>query len=148
VDERLLGKARTFDERRNSQCDQLISRCGKPLQHGRLALLPGTRQAFSRHSGIYRPMWLNCKPSPGAEADCLPLVGPESQIEEHAGRNTLLLIVPMSSDRLSLDRVGRHHCSSPFRRHGQINMHSQQSGRKGDISTLHRLVTFQLCVDT
>ena len=99
-------------------------------------LEPGARIAFSRHGGIYRPMWLE-QPNPGAEADCLPLVGPEAQVEERGGRNTLLLIVRMSSGRLSLDRVGRHHCPSPFRRHEQISMHSQRHGRKGDISTLH-----------
>ena len=68
-------------------------------------LEPGARTAFSRHDGIYRPMWLNARPNPGAEADCLPPVGPEAQVEERAGRNTLLLIVRMSSGRLSLDRV-------------------------------------------
>ena len=93
-------------------------------------------------------MWLNCRPNPGAEADCLPLVGPESQVEERAGRYTLLLIVPMSSGRLSLDRVGRHQSPSPFHRHGQINTHSQMRGPKEDISTLHQLGTFLLCVDT
>jgi hypothetical protein len=108
---------------------------------------PGARTAFSRHDGIYRPMSLK-QPNPGAEADCLPLAGPEAQVEERAGRNTLLLIVRMSSGRLSLDRVGRHHCPSPFHRHGQVNTHSQMQGCKGDISTLHRLGTFLLCVDT
>ena len=99
---------------------------------------PGARTAFSRHGGIYRPMWLSCQPNPGAEADCLPSVGPEAQVEERAGRNTLLLIVRMSSGRLSLERVGRHQSPSPFHRHGQINTHSQMRGCKGDISTLHR----------
>ena len=99
-------------------------------------LEPGARTAFSRHGGIYRPMWLE-QPNPGAEADCLPLVGPEAQVEERAGRNTLLLIVRMSSGRLSLDRVGRHQSPSPFHRHGQINTHSPMRGCKGDISTLH-----------
>jgi hypothetical protein len=109
--------------------------------------MPGARIAFSRHNGIYRPMWLNRKPNPGAEADCLPLVGPEARVEERAGRNTLSLIVRMSSGRLSLDRVGRHQSPSPFHRHGQINTHSQTGGRKGDISTWHKLGTFLLCVD-
>ena len=108
---------------------------------------PGARTAFSRHGGIYRPIWLNGQPNPGAEADRLPPVGPEAQVEERAGRNMLLLIVRMSSGRLSLDRVGRHHCPSPFHRHGQINTHSQMRGCKGDISTLHSWVTFLLCVD-
>ena len=93
-------------------------------------------------------MRLSCMPDPGAEANCLPPVGPESQVEERAGRNTLSLIVRMSSGRLSLDRVGRHHCPSPFRRHEQINTHSQSQGRKGDISTLHKMGTFLFCVDS
>ena len=76
-------------------------------------------------------MWLNCRPDPGAEADCLPPVGPEAQVEERAGSNTLLLIVRMSSGRLSLDPVGRHQSPSPFQRHGQINTHSQMRGCKG-----------------
>jgi len=63
-------------------------------------------------------------------------VGPESQVEERAGRYTLLLIVPMSSGRLSLDRVGRHQSPSPFHRHGQSNTHTQMRGCKGDIFTL------------
>ena len=96
---------------------------------------PGMR--FPRHDGIYRPMWLNHQPNPGAEADCLPPVGPESQVEERAGRNALLLIVAMSSGRLSLDRVGRHQSPSPFHRHEQTITHSQPRGCKGDISTLH-----------
>ena len=103
--------------------------------------------AFSRHDGIYRPMWLNCKPNPGAEANRLPLVGPEAQVEERTGRNTLSLIVPMSSGRLSLDRVGRHQSPSPFHRHEQINTRSQHQGCKGDLSTLHRMGTFLLCLD-
>jgi len=92
-------------------------------------------------------MWLHSQPNPGAEADCLPPVGPEARVKERAGRNTLSLIVQMSSGRLSLDRVGRHHCPSPFHRHGQINTHSPIRAGKGDISTLHGLGTFLLCVD-
>ncbi len=92
--------------------------------------------------------WLNCSQNPGAEADRLPLVGPESQVEERAGRNTLSLIVLMSSDRLFLDRVGRHQSPSPLHRHEQLNTHSLMTRVKGDISTLHRLGTFLLCVDT
>jgi hypothetical protein len=54
----------------------------------------------------------------------------------------------MSSDRLFLDRVARQHCPSPLHRHTQINMHSSDSPGKGDISTLHKRVTFLFCVDT
>jgi hypothetical protein len=78
------------------------------------------RLRFLRHSGIYRSDVAELQPNPGAEADRLPLVGPEAQVEERAGRNTLSLIVAMSSDRLSLDRVGRHQSPSPFHRHEQI----------------------------
>jgi hypothetical protein len=93
-------------------------------------------------------MWLTCKPTLGRKPTASRRSAPNPKLEEHAGRNMLPLIVPMSSDRLSLDRVGRHHCPSPFRRHEQINTHSQRHGCKGDISTLCRLGTFLLCVDT
>ena len=73
-------------------------------------------------------MLLNDKSIPGVEADCLPLVGPEAQVKERAGRNALILIVPMNSGRLSLDRVGRHHRPSPFHRHGQLNTRSLLRG--------------------
>jgi hypothetical protein len=116
----------------------------QPPKHIAEQLEPGARTAFSRHDGIYRPIWLNYSPNPGAEADPLPPAGPEAQVEERAGRSTLSLIVRMSSGRLSLDRVGRYQSRSPFHRHGQINTHSQPSGGKrtlllcteGDISTL------------
>ena len=42
----------------------------------------------------------------------------------------------MSSDRLFLDRVGRHQSPSPLHRHEQNNMHSASGLAKGDISTL------------
>ena len=42
----------------------------------------------------------------------------------------------MSSDRLFLDRVGRHQSPSPLHRHEQNNMHSSSGLAKGDISTL------------
>ena len=67
---------------------------------------PGMR--FSRHDGIYQSDVAEPQPYPGVEADRLPLVGPDARVEERAGRNTLWLIVSMSSGRLSLDRVGRH----------------------------------------
>ena len=95
---------------------------------------PGMR--FSRHGGIYQSDVAELQPNPGAEAFRLPPVGPESQVQERAGRNTLSLIVPMSSGRLSLDRVGRHQSPSPFRQHEQINTHSAEPRPKGGISTL------------
>jgi hypothetical protein len=42
----------------------------------------------------------------------------------------------MSSDRLFLDRVGRHQSPSPLYRHPQFNMHFSHAPAKGDISTL------------
>jgi hypothetical protein len=101
---------------------------------------PGMR--FSRHHGIYQSDVAEEQPNPGAEANRLPLVGPGSQVQERAGRNTLSLIVPMSSDRLFLDRVGRHQSPSPLHRHEQINTHSQVPMQKGDISTLQSWGTF------
>jgi hypothetical protein len=42
----------------------------------------------------------------------------------------------MSSDRLFLDRVGRHQSPSPLRRRPQNIMHSAEHQSKGDVSTL------------
>ena len=42
----------------------------------------------------------------------------------------------MSSDRLFLDRVGRHQSPSPLHRQWQNNMHFSGAQAKGDISTL------------
>jgi hypothetical protein len=50
----------------------------------------------------------------------------------------ILLIVRMSSDRLFLDRVGRHQSPSPLHRHEQSNTHISKPRPKGDISTLQR----------
>jgi hypothetical protein len=47
-----------------------------------------------------------------------------------------LPIVPMSSGRLFLDRVGRHQSPSLLHRHGQNTMHLAEPRPKGDISTL------------
>jgi hypothetical protein len=47
-----------------------------------------------------------------------------------------LPIVPMSSGRLFLDRVGRHQSPSLLHRHGQNSTHFAEPRAKGDISTL------------
>ena len=47
-----------------------------------------------------------------------------------------LLIVRMSSDRLFLDRVGRHQRPSPLHRHEKLTIASPCSTAKHDISTL------------
>ena len=54
----------------------------------------------------------------------------------------------MSSGRLFLDRVARQQSPSPLHRQPQHNTHFSDSPGKGDISTLHKRVTFLLCVDT
>src|ERR1035441_9187331 len=59
-----------------------------------------------------------------------------NQAEERAGSKRALPIVAMSSDRLFLDRVGRHQCPSPLHRHGQNNMRFAEPQAKGDVSTL------------
>ena len=89
---------------------------------------------FFRHRGIYRSDRGSFKNQ--TRAGALPPAGnshpgPRTRREEHA-----LLIVPMSSDRLFLDRVARQHGPSPLHRHAQINMHFSQARAKGDILTL------------
>ena len=63
------------------------------------------------------------RPKPGLE-HCLPPIAPNPSLrtrrEEHA-----LLIVPMSSGRLFLDRVARPHGPSPLHRHVQNNSIAQ-----------------------
>lgn len=98
------------------------------------AILRALSDAFLRHRGIYQSdvRWLN--PSLNGShrlALAAPHPGPRTRREDHA-----LLIVPMSSDRLFLDRVGRHQSPSPLHRHTQINMHFSEAWAKGDISTL------------
>jgi hypothetical protein len=90
---------------------------------------------FLRHRGIYQSDggWFS-NPSLSWSRHLPPAApDPDSRTrrEDH-----VLLIVPMSSDRLFLDRVGRHQSPSPLRRHAQINMHSSTPRAEGDISTL------------
>ena len=97
---------------------------------------------FPRHGGIYQSDAAHRQPNPGAEAGRLPLVGPEAQVKERAGRNTFSLIVPMSSGRLFLDRVGRHQSPSPLRRHAQTTTHFPSGPSKPERSTLLGSGTF------
>jgi hypothetical protein len=89
--------------------------------------------AFSRHGGIYRSDVFNtsCKPGPAYRF-------PAGSGPGHKARRkkTRLPIVATSSDRLFLDRVGRHQSPSPLHRHSQTNMLFSQAPAKGDISTL------------
>jgi hypothetical protein len=65
-----------------------------------------------------------------------PASRPRAQAKERAGRNTLFSSSAMSSDRLFLDRVGRHQSPSPLHRRPQNIMHSAEHQAKEDISTL------------
>ena len=67
---------------------------------------------------------------------------PRAQVKERAGRTTPFSSFAMSSDRLILDRVGRHQSPSPLHRHAQINMHPLLAWLKQDISTLRRIGHF------
>jgi hypothetical protein len=98
-------------------------------------ILRALSHAFFRHRGIYQSDGgFSLNPSLNGNhrlPPAAPHPGPRTRREDHA-----LLIVPMSSDRLFLDRVGRHQRPSPLHRHTQINMHSSKARAKGDISTL------------
>ena len=69
---------------------------------------------------------------PTASRWSAPGPGKRTRREDHAPSHR----PQMSSDRLFLDRVARQHCPSPLHRHPQINMHSAEAQRKGDISIL------------
>ena len=93
-----------------------------------------------RFSGMAESIWSDgvgkAKPNPGAEPTAsrwsAPRPGQRTRREEHAPSHR----PQMSSDRLFLDRVGRHQSPSPLHRHEQNNMHSASGLAKGDISTL------------
>ena len=84
-----------------------------------------------------------------AEAGVPPPVGrPRSPAKGRDGRGTPCPSSPMSSGRLFLDRVARQQSPSPLHRQPQHNTHFSNGPGKGDISTLHKRVTFLFCVDT
>jgi hypothetical protein len=74
------------------------------------------------------------KPWGGTEPP--PVGRPRAQVKERVGRTTPFSSSAMSSDRLFLDRVGRHQSPSPLHRQWQNNMHFSGAQAKGDISTL------------
>ena len=146
----ILGEWREVESRPlqgNAPRDRPVSRgisyslwsiCDDPFPATRFPQLsiPGARYAFLRHDGIYRSDVAEPKTKPGAGTNRLPLVGPEPQAKERAGRITLFSSSAMSSDRLFLDRVGRHQSPSPLHRRPQNITHSEKQSGKGDISTL------------
>ena len=99
-----------------------------------LTILRIPRMRFFRHRGIYRSdggLFPNQVRAGALSPDSGSCPGPRTRRENHA-----LLIVPMSSGRLFLDRVARQHCPSPLHRLAQITMHFSPPPDKGDISTL------------
>ena len=95
------------------------------------------------------PMWFQKQnQTPGrdrvASRRSAPGPGRRTRREDHAPPHR----PQMSSGRLFLDRDARQHCPSPLHRRPQHNTHFSHGPGKGDISTLHKRVTFLLCVDS
>ena len=92
----------------------------------------GHRMRFRRHDGIYRSDVVQHqtpkKPNPGNGTNCLPPVGPATQVKERVGRTTLFSSSAMSSGRLFLDRVGRHQSPSPLHRRDQNKLIAGSDG--------------------
>ena len=101
----------------------------------------GHQNAFSEASRNLSLRWRVGFPTkPGQEHRLPPMApGPGSRTRQE---ERALLIVPMSSDRLFLDRVARQHCPSPLHRHCQNNMHPLPAPAEQDISTLQRIGHF------
>src|SRR5215831_21096201 len=83
------------------------------------------------------------KPNPGSGPYYLPLAGPEPQAKRTRREEHALSHRPqMSSDRLFLDRVGRHQSPSPLRRHAQTTTHLPRGNPEPELSTLLGSGTF------
>jgi len=110
----------------------------------------GAQDAFSEAwRNLSGPMWFpNQNQTPGrdraASRRSAPSPGRRTCREDHA----LAHRPQMSSGRLFLDRVARQQSPSPLHRHLELTTHFSGGLAKGDISTLHKRVTFLLCVDT
>jgi hypothetical protein len=123
----------------------LQSSLAKPLYATtrRLSLIPrALSMRFLRYGRIFRSDGGKDNfPSlnPGATASRRPAPRPSLRARRE---DRALPIVPMSSDRLFLDRVARQHCPSPLHRRDQINRHSPSRPSKPDISTLRRIGHF------
>jgi hypothetical protein len=92
---------------------------------------------FKAWRNLSGPMWFqhqNQTPGRDRAASRWSALSPgrRTRREDHAPAHR----PQMSSDRLFLDRVGRHQSPSPLYRHPQFNMHFSQAPAKGDISTL------------
>jgi hypothetical protein len=115
-------------------CDDPFPATPFPLQRTILRRPVCVFKAWRNLSG---PMWFQSQNQTlgrdrAASRWSAPSPGKRTRREDHAPSHR----PQMSSDRLFLDRVGRHQSPSPLRRHPQINTHSSEAQAKGDISTL------------
>jgi len=99
------------------------------------------RVRFLRHDGIFRSDVVPTATNPGAGPVAPPAGRSQAQVKERVGRTTPFSSSAMSSGRLFLDRVGRHHCPSPLHRHGQHNSIARFEG-----TDYHRTVSSVLTV--
>jgi len=121
----------------------IVPREFAPIPHAPagLAIPMAIRMRFLRHDGIYRSDVVQTETNPGAGTGPPPAGRPRAQVKERAGRTTLFSSSAMSSGRLFLDRVGRHHCPSPLHRQGQDNLIARSEG-----TNYHRTVSSVLTV--
>ena len=101
----------------------------------------GPQYAFLRHGRIFQSDVGKTASEPGPRSNRLPPIAPDPSLRARR-EDRALPIVPMSSDRLFLERVARQHCPSPLHRRDQINMHSGKAASKQDISTLRGIGHF------
>jgi hypothetical protein len=122
----------------------LWSICDDPFDATRfpqlLSTTPDVRYAFSEAwRNLSGPMGFKnqnrnqpLSRDPAASRWSAPNPGQRTRREDHA----LFHRPQMSSDRLFLDRVGRHQSPSPLHRQAENNTHSSDTAAKGDISIL------------
>jgi hypothetical protein len=138
------GKVRPLQG--NAPRDRPVSRgC---LHSGAFATIPSLpldsrsypyRALGMRFWKAWRNLSVRCgqnKNQPWVETPLPPAGRPRAQVKGRAGRITPFSSSAMSSDRLFLDRVGRHQSPSPLHRRPQNNTHPAKHSAKGDISTL------------
>ena len=123
-----------------------------PFPQLRATILRRPVCAFKAWRNLSGPMWFQNQnqsqnQTPGRDRAAsrwsAPSPGSRTRREDHAPSHR----PQMSSGRLFLDRVARQQSPSPLHRRPQHNTHFSHGPGKGDISTLHKRVTFLLCVD-
>ena len=115
-------------------CDDPFPATLFPLQRTILRHSVCVFEAWRNLSGPMRSQNQNQTPGWDRAASRWSAPSPSSRTcrEDHAPSHR----PQMSSDRLFLDRVGRHQSPSPLHRQWQNNMHFSGAQAKGDISTL------------